>query len=236
MVTWVMIHTKDYIEVSAGEIYEAIAYVYNFDIDTGIGLFLKYYDKDLVYISDFSTIVSSYTGTGAWKKLSGHAQIPDNAAYARIYITAQDSGTGAYMFLDNVSLKQLNIANIAVQNSELIAIVNETTKHTVVGEEFDTGIWKEAEYYLDLTKLQRVAAGANVTIDVKIESYDPETDTWRDAMVFQQLATIVDAAVSTTETKTLVGNLGWKQRISYTTAGAGTIEDCDFKVGVVYKR
>ena len=236
MVTNTRIYTKDYIEVVPGEIYNVIAYLYNFDLDSGITVYLAFYDADKLDIFENLPVAPLYSGSGAWKKISGPILIPEEAVYARVYVNGADSGTGAYMFMDNVSLKKIDIANLAAEYDRLIWVNNETTKHTVVGDEFFTGIWKEAEYYFDLTSFTETGAANPVTIDVKIQTYDYETDTWRDAMVFQQKSCGAGGSVTTSEYKRLASNLGWKQRVSYTTAGAGTIGDCDFKVGVVYKR
>ena len=125
---------------------------------------------------------------------------------------------------------------INVISKELIGVENETTKHTVNGAVFPTGPWKEAEYYLDITSFSETAGVGAITIDVKIETYDPATGKWRDAMVFQQLSCALSSSETTHEYKRLTGNIGVQQRVTYTTAGAGTIADCDFKVGAVYKR
>ena len=127
-------------------------------------------------------------------------------------------------------------AGYIVKSELLIGIENETTKHTVNGAEFSTGIWKEAEYVFDLTSFTETGAVNAVTIDVKVESYDPTTGKWRDVMVFQQVSCAASGSETTTEYKRLVGSLGVKQRVTYVTAGLGTIGDCDFKVGAVYKR
>lgn len=123
-----------------------------------------------------------------------------------------------------------------VISKELIDVVNETTKHTVNGVSFPTGQWKEAEYYLDITSFTETVGANPVTIDVKVETYDPSTSKWRDAMVFQQLSCAASGSETTHEYKRLNSNIGVQQRVTYTTAGLGTIGDCDFKVGAVYKR
>ena len=125
---------------------------------------------------------------------------------------------------------------VNVISGELIAVENETTKHTVNGSVFPTGPWKEAEYYLDITSFTETGGVNPVTIDVKVETYDPTTGKWRDAMVFQQLSCAASGSETTHEYKRLNSNIGVQQRVTYTTAGTGTIGDCDFKVGVVYKR
>ena len=123
-----------------------------------------------------------------------------------------------------------------VISKELISIENDTAKHTVNGAAFPTGPWKEAEYYLDITSFTETGGGGAVTIDVKVETYDPVTGKWRDAMVFQQLSCAIAGSETTHEYKRLASNIGVQQRVTYVTAGAGGIGDCDFKVGAVYKR
>ncbi|MBC8520983.1 MAG: hypothetical protein H8D26_03190 [Methanomicrobia archaeon] len=119
---------------------------------------------------------------------------------------------------------------------ELIAVTNETTKHTVNGTSYLVGQWKEAEYFYDLTSFTETGAATAVTIDVKVETYDPVTGKWRDAIVFQQVSCAASGSETTQEFKSLKSNIGVMQRITYTTGGTGTIGDCDFKVGAVYKR
>lgn len=231
---YVIFYSKDYIPVVSGLLYTATAWVYNVDL-SGIFLFLQLLDGDLNVIDTINLDASSI-GTGAWEYLKGYVTIPDEVEYCQLYVFATGTTATKYGYIDSLSLQEIELERLSCKNEELIKVVTDTATHTVHGDEFFTGFWKHAEYFLDITKLQRVAAGGNVTIDVKIESYDQEIGTWRDAMVFQPLSTVTDAAVDTQEYKSLSSNLGWKQRVTYVTAGAGSILDCDLKVGVVYKR
>ena len=228
------INIKDYIMVSPGAIYKASIWLYNVDLTVSAVVYILFYDSNKTKLDEYGKIGET-VGTGAWEHIVGHAEVPEGAVYARVSMWATGAGE-QYGYIDELSLQEIDLSKISVTKKELITVINETTKHTVTGDEFFSGIWKEAEYFFDLTSFTETVGANPVTIDVKIESYDPETDTWRDAMVFQQKSCPASGNVTTQEYKRLVGGLGWKQRVSYTTAGAGTIGDCDFKVGVVYKR
>lgn len=123
-----------------------------------------------------------------------------------------------------------------VISKELIKIVADTAKHTVNGAAFPTGPWKEAEYFYNLTVFDESGGANAITIDVKIQTYDPVSGEWRDAMVFQQVSCAAAGSETTQEYKRLASNLGVQQRVQYVTGGAGTIADCSFTVGAVYKR
>lgn len=125
---------------------------------------------------------------------------------------------------------------VNVISRELINIVADITKHTAHGSVFHTGPWKEAEYYLDIEGFDESGGVNPITIDVKVETYDVVVGVWRNAMVFQQLSCAASGSETAQEYKRLASNLGMQQRVTYTTGGAGTIADCTFRVGVVYKR
>ena len=226
------LNISDYIEVRENEIYRLLFWLKNISMNHCY-IYAYFVDSnkeeiEWVLLEDIST-------DAAIKKHVYHFRIPEEAAFMQVNI-APSSGNTHVCYLDDVSLQHVKVEDLAVKEATLINIINETTKHTVTGEEFFTGIWKEAEYFFDLTSFTAIAETASVTIDVKVESLDPKTGIWHDAMVFQQKSCPVGGSVTTQEYKRLTGNLGWKQRVSYTTAGAGTIGDCDFKVGAVYKR
>ena len=225
--------SKDYIKVSVGEIYKVQDWIQGGKAARTMDLSIRFYDTDLDLISYISMF--PLTTPAAWSLRAGYFVIPEECSYIKIY--EQGFGTiAAPLYIDSVSLQRIDIDKLAVCSEELINILNETAKYTVAGPKFFTGIWKEAEYVFNLTSFTETGGANPVTIDVKIQTYDPETATWDDAMVFQQKSCAASGSVTTREKKMLVGNLGWKQRVMYTTAGAGTIGDCDFKVGVVYKR
>ena len=227
------LYNKDFIKVDALSIYFLSVWIRKHD-PSSFHVYIEFSDAAF---EDFKWIeIKGTEVTDTWINFKGHAATPEGSVYAQIWIMNSGFGVGDYSHIDAVSFQEIDVDKAAASPKELITVLNETTKHTVLGSEFFTGIWKEAEYFYDLTSFTETLGANPVTIDVKIESYDPETDTWRDAMVFQQKSCPASGSVTTQEYKRLVGGLGWKQRVSYTTAGAGTIGDCDFKVGVVYKR
>ena len=227
------IQNNDYISVQGSDIIRCKGSFFA----KGAALYRIYY---LEYDDDMSLIQETTKGGALvgdlWEEQEVYVILHNETSYIKMKVAIVNSDANEDVYFDNIRLELLNGSKYSVKYDVLINIINETTKHTVVGSEFFTGIWKEAEYFFDLTSFTETVGANPVTIDVKIESYDPETDTWRDAMVFQQKSCPASGSVTTREYKRLVGGLGWKQRVSYTTAGAGTIGDCDFKVGVVYKR
>lgn len=114
--------------------------------------------------------------------------------------------------------------DVESKDIEMINIVDETTSHTAYGSEFFTNRWREAELFLKCTSL----TGTSPTLDVIVQAYDPNIADWNDIATFTQLS----AAGS--ERKIVTAGLGWKERVKYTTGG--TVTDCDFKVGAVFKR
>lgn len=226
------IYSKDYIKVNPFELYQYVVWIKNTNMST-IDLQVQLLDSDLTEISKIT--LETIASPQGWTKHLEYVDIPEDCYYVRFWIHNTAVGI-AQMWLDDVSMHILDISRIFVQDDEMIKVVNETTKHTVTGDDFFTGIWKEAEYWFALTSFTETGGANPVTLDVKIQTWDKALYTWRDAMVFQQKSCGASGSVTTQEYKRLTGNLGWKQRVSYTTAGAGTIGDCDFKVGVVYKR
>ena len=224
---------KDFIPISYKELLNLSLWIKNSTIHNII-IRINEYDCDKQYMG-YLDIISKTVGT-VFDFLNDIYLCRIGVSYIKISIIQDSFSLNNYSYIDSVLLKAINIFDLFADSEELINITNETIKHTVNGPEYFTGIWTEAEYFFDLTSFTETVGANPVTIDVKIESYDPETDTWRDAMVFQQKSCPASGSVTTQEYKRLVGGLGWKQRVVYTTAGAGTIGDCDFKVGVVYKR
>ena len=148
-----------------------------------------------------------------------------------VYIQAEVWITGAtgltIQYLDTIYLEVLEIDKYGTDEEELINIINETTEHTAYGEEFFTGLWREAEYSLKCTSL----TGGTPLLDVAIQAYDPTIGDWTDILTFIQLG-----VGGGSERKVLTSGLGWIERVKYVTADVGVLTDCDFKVGVIYKR
>lgn len=227
------LHCKDFIAVKYGIIYNVNFWIKN-SLNKTVHLYVREYDSDKEYIGAVSILSTSVSTT--FKFLSDFYIGRSGVSYFTISVRQVNFSINDYSYVDSISLSKIDLYNVGVIIEELISIENETIKHTVYGTEFFCGIWKEAEYFFDLTSFTETGGASAVTIDVKIQTYDPKTAKWRDAMVFQQKSCPASGSVTTQEYKRLASNLGWKQRVVYTTAGAGTIGDCDFKVGVVYKR
>ncbi|MFV9676851.1 MAG: hypothetical protein ACNYVW_04280 [Methanosarcinales archaeon] len=106
---------------------------------------------------------------------------------------------------------------------ELFNVVNETTSHTVNGASVRSYQWREAQFHLYCSSL----TGTSDTLDVKIQVQDPTTEQWTDIATFAQLIAAGSATLVVTAA------LGSLIRPVYTTGG--TVTDCDFKLGVVWK-
>lgn len=212
---------KDFIAVEPFSVYTMSAWVYN-STTRNVAFLIREYDSDLNQIKAVM-LTSNSIGT-TYAQIKDYYVVSEFASYIQINVVQATFSSGDYSYVDSVSLREIPAGDISADKQLLISVINETTSHTVYGEEFFAGIWKEAEYQLYCSSL----TGTSPTLDVTVQAYDPETAQWRDAMVFQQLT----AAGS--EYKGLTSALGWKQRIKYVTTG--TLTDCDFKVGVVYKR
>lgn len=216
------IMSRDFIKVNTSDILEVGGYGLPSD-DGDFTISCVYYNEHGDYITA-ETMTKAFTGL-IWSGYNILFIVPEEAKYVRPAFKFSSVAALTNQYFDELTIQILSADNYVLQEILLASIVNETTKHTVYGDEFFTGIWKQAEYHLYCTSL----TGTIPTLDVTIQGYDPNTAQWKDIMVFQQL----DAAGG--EFKTLLSGLGWKQRVKYVTAGTA-VTDCDFIVGAVYKR
>ncbi|MBA7538764.1 hypothetical protein ES705_31041 [subsurface metagenome] len=195
---------------------------------------MQKYNSDGSYIG--YDIIKAASIDTTWTYISEVLIIPDNVAYINFKFYGMLAAEDDIYYLDSVSLQSLDLAKIAVLTEELISTDDAAEKTDEKGEEFFTGIWKHAEYFLSVSKLTATGGNTDAKLNVKIETYDPATMLWRDALVFQEVdETEADPSLHT-QYMSLSSNLGWKQRVSYTTVKDATSMECDFKVGVVYKR
>ena len=214
---------SDYIEVSEGEIYRFIAHLKNVDM-TSMTAFMLAYDSDYDMIPEEKITLKLLSGAFDWTLVHELFIISKEISYMRVFLY----GLGVedtYGYVDTVSLQRIDVEKLAASAKELVNVENHSGLSVNYGEEFFTGIWKEAEYHLYCTSL----TGSNPGLQVTIQGYDPNTEQWKNVLVFQVLIAAGD------EFKTVLSGLGWKQRVKYQTLGT-TVTDCDFKVGVVYKR
>ena len=228
-----LIFPKDFFQVEYKELYNISLWIKN-SVAHAVSVRIYEYDSDKQYVS--CTTLETKTVGSTFECLDNYYAVNPGVSYIKLYIKHIAFSVTEYSYIDSVSVVSIDVSKISTTYESLIEIMNETTKHTVTGDEFFTGIWKEAEYFFHLSSFTETGGASAVTIDVKIQSLDPETGNWHDVMVFQQKSCPASGSVTTEEGKRLTGNLGWKQRLSYTTAGAGTIGDCDFIAGAVYKR
>ena len=215
--------TKDYTEVFEGEIYRLTGWLKSVDL-TAMVIIILTYDEELNTVSGAAIELKTLSGFFDWSLIHEHFVIPEDVSYIRVTIEAQGTDT-EYGYIDSFSLQRIDVEKLAVSEELLIEVENETSLGTQYGEEFFTGMWKEAEYDFYCTSL----TGTAPDLDVTIQGLDPNTEQWKDVLVFQKL----EAAGG--EFKTVLSGLGWKQRVKYVTSGTA-VTDCDFKVGVTYKR
>jgi len=222
-VTGGAIIVKDYIPVTPFALYKLTAWLKTAnDAPYGIQTFYKLYDSDYTYIGNSYP----YWEVGAfdWSKWEFYLSVPDEVSYIRPFFSHLLYVNDLFFYLDSLSLQQIEPSETLAQKVQMLLLTNLVADATAYSQEFFTGVWKQAEYHLYCTSL----TGTTPTLNVTIQGYDPSTEQWKDVLVFQEL----DDAGS--EFKTLLSGLGWKQRAKFTTAG--TITDCDFTLGVIYKR
>lgn len=214
--------TKDFIEVSPYQVYKITGW-YKSVSWSSITSKMWFYDSDYNYISGEDITVFLKTGTFDWVLAEEFFLIPSEASY--IMFNTKPLGTsGSYGYLDSISLQRLEIANLAVYNKELIKVVDQTSTGTFYGDYIFSGIWRQGEFHLDVSNL----TGTDPTLDVIIRMYNPVTLLEEDIVVFDR------ATASGRQLKIATAGLGWKVRVKYVLGG--TITDCDFTVGAIFKR
>jgi len=221
-----MLATKDYIPVSPYALYKFTGWLKNAQ-DILHLIVAQTFDGDLQAIGGDGIPLVRQEGVFDWTKVECFFAIDDEASYIKIG-DGMAGGDGDIGYHDAFSLLRLNVENIIVHNETLVAVEDLAADDTYYSEEFFTGLWKIGEFVLDVTSL----TGTTPTLNVTIEAYDPTTETWITMITF------TEATGVTTEKKQNINaayiGLGWENRVKYVTAG--TITDCDFKVGAVYKR
>ena len=190
---------------------------------TSAHIYITVHDSDYQDIPEGSSLIWSKSGTFNWTFAEGWFVAPIEASYLTLHFhNAGNSGT--YGYVDSISLQEVDLSKIAVYTKELLKKQNFTSTGTFYSDEYFSGIWKYAEFYLDVTSL----TGTDPTLDVTIQTYDPSTELWKDIVVFDQ------ATGASSQLKVATAGLGWKIRVKYVTGGSLT--DGDFIVGAVFKR
>jgi len=223
----VSLATKDYIGVSEGEVYRAMAYMKNVDM-TDLTFTAVGYDVDLDELVDEAVTLDYIYGVSDWALTHTFFVIPPAFSYVRLGFVGSGAA-GKYGYVDTVSLQRIDMEKLAALSKLLVHVTDLTAKDTYYSDDFFTGIWKVGEFVLRVTSL----TGTVPTLDVTIEAYYPETQTWITIITFTQATGV------TTEKKQNVNDayigLGWLNRVKYVLGGT-EVTDCDFRVGVVYKR
>lgn len=213
---------RDYISVSIADVFHIGCWIKGGEAAQSHFLRVYTYDADYNGIDQIDII--SMVTPAAWSYLEGAVSLSEGISYIRVVLMGK-STAAAPLYADAFSCQQYSLDEDGYLGVLLAAVTNQTIKATYYLTQYFSGLWKHAEYTLYCSSL----TGTSPTLDVTIQGQDEKTTIWNDLLVFQQL----DAAGS--EFKTVLSGLGWKQRVKYVLGGTA-VTDCDFKVGVVYKR
>jgi len=219
---WAILRSKDYIEVVPHALYKHTGWYKNPTL-TKMKAMISFFDSDRDNIQNADITLWEKSGTFDWTLGEGWFVVPTEASYLRFYVIGEASKNN-YGYVDCLSLQEVDLSKIAVYTKELLSKTNFTSTGTFYSDEYFSGVWKYAEFYLDVTSL----TGSSPTLDVTVQAYDPSTELWKDIVVFDQ------ATGAGSQLKVATAGLGWKIRVKYVTGG--TITDCDFVVGAVFKR
>jgi len=219
---WAILRSRDYIEVTPHSVYKHTGWYKNSTL-TKMKAMVGFFDCDKDAISGEEEIIWEKSGAFDWTFGEGWFVIPIEASYLRFYVMGEGSQYD-YGYVDCLSLQEVDLNRLSVYTRKLLEKTDFTSTGTFYSDTYFSGIWKTGEYYLNVENL----TGTDPTLDVSIQSYDPSTGIWKDIVEFEQ------ATGAGTQLKVATAGLGWQQRVKYMTGG--TITDCDFKVGVVFKR
>ena len=218
----VELDNKDYIEVTPFSLYKFTGWFKNVNL-TKMQVLVFFYDSDIQHISDGDLTLWEKSGTYDWTFMEEFFTVPVEASYLGIGIAGIGSNT-TYGYIDSISLQEIDMNRLAVYTEELLKKTDFTSTGTFYSDEYFSGVWKYAEFYLDVTSL----TGSSPTLDVTVQAYDSSTGLWKDIAVFDQ------ATGAGSQLKVATAGLGWKIRVKYVTGGSLT--DGDFIVGAVFKR
>jgi len=219
---YVSLRNKDYIEINPYNVYKYTGWFKNATLSK-MKVSSIFYDCDRNYISGADILLWEKSGVYDWTFSEGWLVVPVEASYLRLYMIGQGT-QNTYGYIDSLSLQEIDLNKIAIYTKELLKKENFTSTGTFYSDMYFSGIWKYGEFYLNVSSL----SGTSPTLDVTIQAYDSSTQLWKDIVVFEQ------ATGAGSQLKVATAGLGWKIRVKYKTGG--TITDCDFVVGAVFKR
>jgi len=154
------------------------------------------------------------------------------------FLTSNNWGDNESLYVKSISLRKIKPDELKVFLVRLINVYNPlgVNKDTYYGDEYFSGIFKEGDYVLYVSKIEDSGSGG-LTFSCSIQSYDVTTDKWYDAVVFDDVSVPSAGNVSAkTYTKIATAGLGFKQRVKWSLSGDGTPGYTSFKVGVTYKQ
>ena len=217
-----LLSIKDLIPVSPFEVYKFTGWLKSTSWNS-VHVKATFYDTEYSYISGADMILFYKTGTFEWTFAEQYFIVPIEASYI-VLIFKPTGSADTYGYIDSISLQRLELANLGIYYKELISKTNFTSIGTFYGDYHFSGIWKQAEFLLDVNSL----SGSSPTLDVTIEAFDPITNERHDIAVFDQMTT------TGKQVKIATAGLGWQVRVKFTTGGS--ITDCDFVVSAIFKR
>ena len=213
---------KDFVEVTPYTIYKFSGWLKSVSLQA-MNVYITFCDSDYEAIQGSTQNIYLKNNTFDWTLGTGWICVQEEGSYLRLHILGSGLA-GTYGYVDSFSLQELDIHRISVYTKELLRKENFTSTGIFYSDEYFSGIWKYGEFYLNVSSL----TGSSPTLDVTIQAYDPSTTVWKDIVVFDQ------ATAAGSQLKVATAGLGWKLRVKYVTGG--TITDCDFVVGAVFKR
>ena len=115
-------------------------------------------------------------------------------------------------------------ANLSIQSEQFAASAARTANGNTQSTPIDCGLMKEGNFFLDVT----VVSGTSPTLDVVVQTKDPESGDWFTLTSFTQATGV------TAEMKSVAANMGNKLAIAWTIGGSDT-PTFTFSVGAILK-
>jgi len=213
---------KDYVEIVPYAVYKHTGWYKSVSFNTFKAL-ASYYDCSKVHIQGGDIALWQKTGSFDWTLVDVWFVVPEEASYLLFDIVGLGS-SGTYGYVDSLSLQEVDLSKIAVYPKELLSVEDLPLPGTYYSDEYFSGVWKYAEFYLNVTSI----SGTNPKIDIVIQAYDPSTGLWKNIVEYDQVTS------TGSQLKVATAGLGWKIRVKYTIHS--DTSDADFVVGAIFKR
>ena len=218
----VELDNKDYIEVTPFSLYKFTGWFKNVNL-TKMQVLVFFYDSDIQHISGGDLTLWEKSGTYDWTFAEEWFTAPVESSYIALGIAGTGS-SGECGYVDSISLQEADLSKLAVYPKELLSVEDLPLPGTYYSDEYFSGVWKYAEFYLNVTSI----SGTNPKIDIVIQAYDPSTGLWKNIVEYDQVTS------TGSQLKVATAGLGWKIRVKYTIHS--DTSDADFVVGAIFKR